>query len=292
MSYDIPWYYTPPQGMAYWTMQTREFSYLNETDMNEYPSIGSEIHKKVSYGYFENFYFLPLDMMVTNGDGSTTTTTYEYEDREYNNGFLTANISNLAQTTVTNGSAILTQKNTYSQAGNQKYLTQIDVANGSNTFETKEKFEYDTEGNVVTKIDFMPGTLTAANYETYIYGYSNYFPAVKISGVNYTDIDPALIAALKDATNQPVNASSVNDILHAEKVLRAWLAMPIHYPNAMMTSYTYDPVKGVTSKTEPNGQTTVFEYDVFSRPTLTKVQDLTDNTFNIVSENTYHTRPN
>lgn len=53
--------------------------------------------------------------------------------------------------------------------------------------------------------------------------------------------------------------------------------------DAMITSYTYDPLIGVTSMTDPKGYTMYYEYDEFNR--LKRVKDEAGK---IISENDYH----
>jgi len=57
----------------------------------------------------------------------------------------------------------------------------------------------------------------------------------------------------------------------------------LHPEGAMMTSYTYDPLVGMTSSTDPNGIITRYEYDSFGR-----LKNMKDNDGKITARNYYH----
>ncbi len=99
----------------------------------------------------------------------------------------------------------------------------------------------------------------------YIYGYNKTLPIAKIENASYAQVSPH-VDYLQNLSNLDVNKSSentfrtvLNDHLHAA------------LPDAMITTYTYDPLVGMTSETDPNGKTTYYKYDSFGR--LVRVKD-------------------
>ncbi|SCY86878.1 YD repeat-containing protein [Flavobacterium anhuiense] len=120
----------------------------------------------------------------------------------------------------------------------------------------------------------------------YIWGYDNKkYPIAKIenasllSGHNniITATQQTLINNAVAASFGEINASTESNLIQKLKLLRAG------FPDAMVTTYTYDPFIGVTSITDPKEFTTYYEYDAYGR-----LKQVKDNDKKILSANKYH----
>ena len=139
--------------------------------------------------------------------------------------------------------------------------------------------KYDDKGNPV-EVSKKDGTKIY-----YVWGYHKTQPIAKIEG--YTD---AQITAVQTKIKTAVTSSNsdTSRCLDSgncnEKVLRDKLTLLRNaLPNAQVTTYTYDPLIGVTSMTDPKGYTIYYEYDEFNR--LKQVKDADGN---ILSNNQYN----
>ena len=135
--------------------------------------------------------------------------------------------------------------------------------------------KYDNKGNPleVSKAD--------GSHSIYIWGYQQQYPIAKVENAVYTEVS-GYIADLQAKSNTDTDNCRTTDC--KEQQLRdALQTLRDGLPNAMVTTYTYDPLIGVTSITDPKGYTVYYEYDDFNR--LKSVKD-TDG--NLVSENKYN----
>ncbi|EDP71913.1 hypothetical protein FBALC1_12467 [Flavobacteriales bacterium ALC-1] len=153
----------------------------------------------------------------------------------------------------------------------------VKTGQGTSSAVTRIEFkDYDSDGNIlqVSKADGMD--------ITYIYGYNNSLPVAKIENATYSQVlsQVANIQTKSNLDDDNCQDSSSCD----EKNLRTALnALRNSLPNAMVTTYTYDPLVGVTSMTDPNGNIVYYEYDNFNRLLRAKDED-----GKILSENKYH----
>ena len=172
---------------------------------------------------------------------------------------------------------------------NRYLTTEIQTSQNNDPLEPKTRFEYDTDGNMVSTVQVTPGNIANNQWDSFIYGYDNRFVVAKLTGIKYSDIPPALINDIKAASNQAITPASITAMETYLNALRN--STDVNVQNAQITTYTYNPVFGVTSLTDPKGMTIYTEYDAFGRVKLTK-EKAPDGSLKILSENQYNTRPN
>ena len=125
----------------------------------------------------------------------------------------------------------------------------------------------------------------------YIWGYNNTLPAVRVDNSSVS----VLSIAVSDAVSAiPGNYNDLEDLLEAVGDMSqssqrdTWqlfsnsLRNQSSFSNSQVYNYTYDPLVGMTSATDPRGFTTYYEYDDFGR-----LQWIIDSQENIVKKYEY-----
>ena len=106
---------------------------------------------------------------------------------------------------------------------------------------------------------------------SFIWGYNSIYPVVKIEGIEYDDI-PSSIKTNISGRNYVSSSDYVNVKVDVD-YLKGQLSSLISNTSYMVTIYTYDPLVGMTSQTNPNGITTYYEYDNYGRLEYVKDDD-------------------
>ncbi|WP_342332662.1 DUF5977 domain-containing protein [Pedobacter sp. FW305-3-2-15-E-R2A2] len=117
--------------------------------------------------------------------------------------------------------------------------------------------EYDGRGNVLEQ-QRINGIK-----EAYLWGYSSQFPVAKILNGDYN--------VARQYVSQAVLDNPENDLELRNELNK----LRLNLTGSQVTTYTYEPLVGVTSITDEKGQTSYYEYDGFQR--LKNIKDQHNN---------------
>ena len=128
----------------------------------------------------------------------------------------------------------------------------LEVQNGNSPLETRIIYHnYDTHGN--------PQYISKDNADkvVYLWGYNYQYPIAEIKGAAYSDV------------TGKISESSLNTIAaKSEPAAADWTSinnLRTQLPNALVTTYTYKPLIGIQTMTDPRGVVTKYDYDSFGR---------------------------
>ncbi|WP_185274979.1 RHS repeat domain-containing protein [Chryseobacterium indologenes] len=118
--------------------------------------------------------------------------------------------------------------------------------------------KYDSYGNLqqYTTKEGVPTTV--------IWGYGSSSPIAKIEGIKLSDIPQGIIDPIINASNDDASYGTTDSENFLLDALKLFTSNPI-LSNYKVTTYTYDPLIGVTSITPPSGIKEVYEYDTAHR---------------------------
>ncbi len=189
------------------------------------------------------------------------------------------------ETTVKNGSTVLSrtvQRTNYKDWANNIVLPKdVQTLKGeynSSTNKLQDRLtfhSYYVNGNV-KEISKKDGSRIV-----YIWGYNEQFPIAKIENTSYSEVS-SQVANLQTKSNTD-NDRTIGTLGNEGALRAALTTLRNSLPNTIITTYTYDPLIGVTSITDPRGYTIYYEYDDFNR--LKQVKDADGK---ILSKNEYH----
>jgi YD repeat-containing protein len=113
-------------------------------------------------------------------------------------------------------------------------------------------------------------------FVSYVWSYNKQYPVAKVQNADYATVQGLLggAAVLDNFSNSNPTDAQIRSFLAA---LRTGLN------GALVTTYTYDPLVGMTSMTDEKGITTYYEYDGFQR-----LINIRDKDGNIIKHMDYH----
>lgn len=234
----------------------------------------SESHNFVEEGgqqidYKSEFYY-PVGTSIPSGEFTST----ELSLISQMAGINKINIPVYVKTSK-NGNTLSSVKSTFKSFHTNVY--ELDTIRTSKVNDAYQKVivyhDYYNNGN------FKEVSKEDGTHIVYIWGYNETLPIAKIENATFTDIPTSIYNDIISASNADTNAS-------AENTLRAKLASlrnHANFANSLVTTFTYDPLVGVTSITDPRGETVYYHYDSMNRLEFVK-----DAYGKIVSKNEYH----
>ena len=171
--------------------------------------------------------------------------------------------------------------------GNLPFDGTTQIFSTDNLYSEKISFDnYDSKGNLLEyhkESDII---------RSYIWGYKEIYPVVEGGNISHIDLENVLSTTLNNLgyDNLDELLSEICDISVPEnkalwKSFNSELRILLIslFPESYISTYTYDPLIGMTSKTDPNGFTTYYQYDNFGR-----LKYIKDNEGNILEQYEYH----
>ncbi len=252
-----------------------------------YDALGNEkkTTTNTTYAYSLNNY-KPLKTTTTNSKGEiiTSTTKYAHETNEGRLLFdhrITEPVEVETKKIISGTTITLSkQKSGYKVFRNNSYLLDsIHVGKGNQKLEPRVVYHnYDDYGNP-TEVSKKDGTRIV-----YVWGYHQTKPIAKIEGISLSSLSTETIENLQRLSN--LDKDRAFGYQGTEGKLREELdklRTVSSLAKAQITTYTYDPLIGLTSITDPRGYVMYYEYDPLNRLELVK-----DASGNILEETKYN----
>lgn len=231
---------------------------------------------------YSNFYNLSK-LKTTSPDGSITEKSILYAADVNNTSLVNANIVNIPLTTEIkkNGKILSNTQIKYSN-GSFYPSSALSINSDDNSTKTNVKYDsYDEYGNIqqyTTNIDEASGQ----GFSTVlIWGYHKTLPIAKIEGAKLIDIGN-LANDIIAKSNQDVDADTEKNLLTA---LDSFKNLS-NFKNFQITTYTHNPLIGITSITPPNGIRVMYKYDDSNQ-----LKQIVDVNGNIVEDYKYNIKP-
>lgn len=132
---------------------------------------------------------------------------------------------------------------------------------------------YDSKGNILQFIgrDSVPNTI--------VWGYKQMYPVAKVVGATYAEV---LIALSQTDQNLPY-LQNLNGVALTTELTKLRNNLKTSKPLAQVFTYTYTPLIGTLTETDPNGKSIQYDYD-----NLNRLKNIKDYQGNIVKNFQYN----
>ena len=255
---------------------------LKKVTSYDYQSIGA-ITSDVIQEYSGTGHKQITKKTVTSSDGKSNTTEFYYAPDLIASGM--AYVSDLTQQNRLNpirikrylgNKLVLEETSGFGKVNNLVVLKSINKKYGPEQNRVDESVNIAQFNNYGNPLEI---TTQLKAPTVYLWGYGGQYPIAEIKNASYAEVESVLTKATVDLLNSPTVTDAT--ITTAMTKLRAGL------PQAMVTSYTYKPLVGMTSKTDARGIKESYTYDGMQR-----LQAILDHLNHVNKAFDYHYRPN
>lgn len=273
---NIKWSWTGGTGKQYLFMVDEYYInsqkyYLSSTISNKYDINGQNPVEIVTYYQHNSPNHLQLTSQITTtSTGGELITNYQYPPDINGNPLMQALTSQNRISTPVTTEVLRKQDGSEKQISftETRYAQDASTANlilpkyiytkkGESVLEKKITYDsYDNKGNL------LQYTLESGIPVSIIWGYNQQHPIAKIEGASYSEIESYVI-----------NLQNLSNNSDEQGLLSAYTSLRNKLPLAMITTYTYLPLIGVSTITPPNGLTEYYTYDDAGRLKEIKNQD-------------------
>lgn len=246
----------------------------------------NEIIKKQNYYFFNDANYITKKKEILSNK-ETLETTYQYAHEKGNNYLINKNIVGIPlETAVTQDGKIISKKETIYPTSQAEANTKTqglplpvsslsyDLENPTKTNQDITYTQYDNKGNL------LEYKLNGIIPVVIIWGYHQTLPIAKIEGATYDQVKN-LVSDIISKSNEDKDEVSEKDLITALDNFRNKEELK----NFQITTYTHNPLIGVTSITPPSGIREIYKYDDANR--LKQVLDIHGN---ILKEYQYNYR--
>jgi YD repeat-containing protein len=273
------------KNLSYW-------NYLDYSTTTKYDQNGfNPIISTTRYAY-DNPAHIQLTRTETKASNSDSlkSKTYYPQDVQNQYSYMDSLISHyriaekIKEEKYVNGQIVSTMLVKYNDWGNNIYKPwYISSSTYSNPLEPRSRF-YKIDNTNWNPLEFSKEDDV---HLSYVWGYQKTKPVIEGKGVSFDDLSTA-VNLTNSNLDQLLSSTGIGDLTlqtqrddwrEFNKNLRN---QPLLL-NAMITTYTYKPLVGLSSTTDPNGITTYYEYDTYGRLIFVR-----DNDYNIVKKYDYH----
>lgn len=247
----------------------RKWIYPEKVTTQYYATDGtSYIEDIVNYVYENQLHTLPTQI-ITKGSDGILKTVHNYYPQDITlsgtaeiarNLLISKNVLSpiLKQTVEKNNTTLITLLTEYKEFYPGLVMPNIKYSSVRNS-PLKERMiiNYSPEGKLIEQ--YKPNDV----HEVYLWGYNNAYPVAKILGSDYNTV--------KQYISQNILDNPLNDVQLRTELDK--IRIGLQGTKALITTYTYSPLIGITSETDTNGKTIYYEYDLLGRLKLIRDKD-------------------